>query len=578
MVETCHNIIFKPDIEKRYHPDSYMFCSPYHLKTFANMPSSKYVVEYPIKKREYKRLFTSGKTKNVLNVGLWTPGKNQGEALELARQMPDVHFHFVGNQAGNFQHYWEPLMKDVPSNVTVWGERDDVESFMAGCDVFLFNSIFECNPLVIREAIGFGKPIIARNLPQYEDMFTKYITDLDPATLEEQVREQLSNPKTYDIPEDQELEFALSHLAVYQKIVHDPIQYNEHVTIHHSFVSEPFLEIKGRSKSKFRVEYHDEEGVCHYRNTIGVQNWIKLNRRWYTKWTIKMWKDGEFYYKYTLDYSGNAVYIAFDSKSLGDTIAWMPYVLEFQKKHNCHLIVSTFKNFLFKDVYPELEFVEPGSVVNGITGMYSIGWFYDANKEPELCNTIPLQKAATNILGLEYKEIKPRISFTPGDNPYGKYITIATNSTSGCKFWTKEGWQSVINFLHEKGYRVINVSKEKNPFDNCEQIEDASLENTMNVIHHSHLFIGLSSGLSWLAWALDKKVVMISNFTDADHEFECIRIHREDVCHGCWNKAEFRFDAGDWNWCPVHRGTDRQFECHKNIDASQVVFALLGHI
>jgi autotransporter strand-loop-strand O-heptosyltransferase len=291
-----------------------------------------------------------------------------------------------------------------------------------------------------------------------------------------------------------------------------------------------------------------------------------------------MWKDGEFYYKYTLDYSGNAVYIAFDSKSLGDTIAWMPYVLEFKKKHNCHLIVSTFKNFLFKDVYPELEFVEPGSVVNNIKGMYNIGWFYDANKEPELCNTIPLQKAATNILGLEYKEIKPRISFTPGDNPYGKYITIATNSTSGCKFWTKEGWQSVINFLHEKGYRVINVSKEKNPFDNCEQIEDASLENTMNVIHHSHLFIGLSSGLSWLAWALDKKVVMISNFTDADHEFECIRIHREDVCHGCWNKAEFRFDAGDWNWCPVHRGTDRQFECHKNIDASQVVFALLGHI
>jgi autotransporter strand-loop-strand O-heptosyltransferase len=578
MVETCHNIIFKPDIEKRYHPDSYMFCSPYHLKTFANMPSSKYVVEYPIKKREYKRLFTSGKTKNVLNVGLWTPGKNQGEALELARQMPDVHFHFVGNQAGNFQHYWEPLMKDVPSNVTVWGERDDVESFMAGCDVFLFNSIFECNPLVIREAIGFGKPIIARNLPQYEDMFTKYITDLDPATLEEQVREQLSNPKTYDIPEDQELEFALSHLAVYQKIVHDPIQYNEHVTIHHSFVSEPFLEIKGRSKSKFRVEYHDEEGVCHYRNTIGVQNWIKLNRRWYTKWTIKMWKDGEFYYKYTLDYSGNAVYIAFDSKSLGDTIAWMPYVLEFKKKHNCHLIVSTFKNFLFKDVYPELEFVEPGSVVNNIKGMYNIGWFYDANKEPELCNTIPLQKAATNILGLEYKEIKPRISFTPGDNPYGKYITIATNSTSGCKFWTKEGWQSVINFLHEKGYRVINVSKEKNPFDNCEQIEDASLENTMNVIHHSHLFIGLSSGLSWLAWALDKKVVMISNFTDADHEFECIRIHREDVCHGCWNKAEYRFDAGDWNWCPVHKGTDRQFECHQKIDASQVVFALLNHI
>ena len=575
MVETCHNIIFKPDIEKRFHPDSYMFCTPHHLKTFANMPSPKYVVEYPIEKKEGTR-FMFGESKHVLNVGLWTPGKNQGEAVELAKQMPDVHFHFVGNQAGNFQHYWEPLMKDLPPNVHIWGERDDVGDFMGDADLFLFNSTFECNPLVIREAIGYGLPIIARNLPQYGDMFTKYITDLDPKRLKEQVYEQLENPKTYNIPEDQALEFALSHLSIYQKVVNDHIQFNEHVTIDHNFVLEPFLEIRGRSKSKFRVEYLDEEGVCHYRNTIGVQNWIKLNRRWFTKWTIKIWKDESIYYEYTLDYTDKRVYIAFDSKSLGDSIAWMPYVLEFQKKHNCQVIVSTFKNFLFKDVYPELEFIEPGEVASNIYGQYNIGWFYNEDKEPALCNTVKLQEAATNILGLDYQELKPRIAFTPRNNLYGKYVTIATNSTSGCKFWQKEEWQLVINYIHEKGYQVINVSKEKNPFDNCIQIEDTSMENTMNVIHHSHLFIGLSSGLSWLAWALDKKVVMISNFTAADHEFSCIRITNTNVCHGCWNKAEYKFDAGDWNWCPEHKGTDRQWECHKKIKASDVVIPLLA--
>jgi len=237
--------------------------------------------------------------------------------------------------------------------------------------------------------------------------------------------------------------------------------------------------------------------------------------------------------------------------------------------------VSTFKNFLFKDVYPELEFVEPTTVVNNIFGMYSLGWFYNPDREPELCNTIPLQKAATNILGLDYQEIKPRIAFTPCNKLYDKFVTIATNSTAGCKFWTKEGWQEVINFLHEKGYKVVNVSKERNPFDNCEQVEDTSMENTMNLIHHSEFFIGLSSGLSWLAWALDKKVVMISNFTEADHEFECIRIDKKDVCHGCWNKREFRFDPGDWNWCPIHKGTDRQFECHEKIDANQVISTIV---
>jgi autotransporter strand-loop-strand O-heptosyltransferase len=578
VVETCHNIIFKPDIEKRYHPDAYAFCTPYHLETFKNMPSRKEVIEFPIEKK-HSAPIDLGAGVHVLNVGLWTPGKNQGEAVELARQMPDVHFHFVGNQAGNFQSYWEPIMKDLPPNVHVWGERDDVGSFMKGCDVFMFNSTFECNPLVLREAIGYGKPILARNLPQYRDMFTQYITDLKPEKMKEQLYELLRSDVTYTIPEGQTSEFAKKHIDLYKDVINRPIQPDkELINITHTFVNEPFLEITGNSKSVFTVRFYDEQGVCHYKNQIRVNHWVKLNRRWFTKWTIKVWKDDELYYEYTLNYENQRVYIAFDSSSLGDTIAWIPHVLEFKKKHNCHVIVSTFKNFLFQDVYPELEFVKPGTPVINILGMYSIGWFYNADKEPTLCNTIPLQKAATNILGLDYQEIRPRISFTPDDNLYGKYITIATNSTAGCKFWTKEGWQHVINFLYEKGYKVINVSKEKNPFDNCEQIEDASMENTMNVIHHSHLFIGLSSGLSWLAWALNKKVVMISNFTDADHEFQCIRIDKKDVCNGCWNKAEYRFDAGDWDWCPVHKGTDRQFECHKKIDASQVVFALLSHI
>jgi autotransporter strand-loop-strand O-heptosyltransferase len=303
---------------------------------------------------------------------------------------------------------------------------------------------------------------------------------------------------------------------------------------------------------------------------------VKLNREWYTKWNIKIWENDELISNTTLDYTGKCVFIAFDSASLGDTIAWMPYCLEFKKKHNCNVIVSTFKNFLFKDVYPELQFINPGEAANNIYGMYKVGWFYNLDKEPTLPNTIPLQKAATNILGLDYQEIRPRLSFTPDNNLYGKYVTIATNSTAGCKFWTKEGWQEVINFLYEKGYTIVNVSKEKNPFNNCIQIEDVSIENTMNVIHHSHLFIGLSSGLSWLAWALEKHVVMISNFTEANHEFttNCTRITNTNVCHGCWNNPLFKFDKGDWDWCPEHKGTDRQFECHRSITAANVINAI----
>lgn len=576
MIETCHNIVFKPDVEKRYHPDAYAFCTPHHLKTFENMPSMKEVIEFPIEKKQAEPV-DLGPGKHVLNVGLWTPGKNQGEAVELARQMPDVHFHFLGNQAGNFQHYWEPIMKNIPPNVHVWGERDDVGGFMAAADVFLFNSTFECNPLVLREAIGYGLPILARNLPQYGDMFTQYITDLKPEKLKEQLYNLLNLNPTYIIPERQSEEFAQKHINLYQEVVRKPIQAEkEIINITHTFVHEPFLEITGTSKSTFTVKYFDERGACRYENQIKTNHWVRLNRRWYMKWTIKVWKDDDLYYEYTLNYENQRVHIAFDSSSLGDTIAWMPYVLEFKKKHNCHVIVSTFKNFLFKDVYPELEFVEPGTNVTNILGMYSIGWFYDINKEPELCNTIPLQKTATNILGLHYQELKPRIAYTPTTKFDGKIVTIATNSTAGCKFWTKEAWQEVINFLDEKGYRVINISKEDNPFENCQPLDDKSMQNTMDAIASSEFFIGLSSGLSWLAWAMEKPVVMIANFTEENHEFSCIRITDKSVCHGCWNKSEFKFDKGDWDWCPVHKNSPRQFECQRAITSDKVKDAILS--
>ena len=86
-------------------------------------------------------------------------------------------------------------------------------------------------------------------------------------------------------------------------------------------------------------------------------------------------------------------------------------------------------------------------------------------------------------------------------------------------------------------------------------------------------FIGLSSGLSWLAWGLGKQVVMISNFTNEEHEFmfNCTRIVNRSVCNGCWNNPMFKFDKGDWYWCPEHKGTERQFECHKSITSDMVI-------
>jgi len=593
IIETCHNISFNPDVEKVYHPDAYAFCTPYHLETFTNMPSHKEVIEFPIDPVIYNlenkinakhELGLDPTKKHVLNIGLWTKGKNQGEGLALAKKLPNVEFHFVGNQAVNFKDYWEPLLRDVPSNVTIWGERNDTDKFLLAADVFMFNSTWECNPLVLREAISYGLPILARNLPQYKDMFTEYIEDLHPMKIKNQLKKLLTQKEIYSIPTTNTINvFGKNHKTLYNHIlnldfVKNTIAKNNVQIIQH-FVGQPYLEIKsGRggsdSKDKFNVYIYDDNEKLVYDNTIQVNHWIKLNREYYTKWKtiVKRESDGEIIYDQTLDLYNKRVYIAFDSSSLGDTIAWIPYMLEFKNKHKCKLIVSTFKNFLFEDVYPEIEFVKPGTEVHNIYAMYKIGWFYNENKEPTIPNTIPLQKTATNILGLPYQEIVPRIKKDWGNVIEDeKYVTIATNSTAGCKFWTREGWQDVINFLHEKGYKVINTSVEDNFFDNCEKIKNTSIEYTIDCIRQSSFFIGLSSGLSWLAWAIGTPVVMISNFTEADHEFDCLRIVETSVCHGCWNNPNFKFDKGDWNWCPVNKGTDKQFICHTSITSDMVI-------
>ena len=106
---------------------------------------------------------------------------NQGELVEVAKKMKDknIIFHFIGNQAPNFSDYWEPIMSDIPSNVRVWGERDDVDDFLRASDIMSFNSTLECNPLVLREAISYGLKIIARPLSQYMGIYNNYVFPIE---------------------------------------------------------------------------------------------------------------------------------------------------------------------------------------------------------------------------------------------------------------------------------------------------------------------------------------------------------------------------------------------------------------
>ena len=100
-----------------------------------------------------------------------------------------------------------------------------------------------------------------------------------------------------------------------------------------------------------------------------------------------------------------------------------------------------------------------------------------------------------------------------------------------------------------------------------------NIKQTIKTIKKAELFIGISSGLSWLAWAVGVPVILISGITPPEFEFNsnCQRLFNSGVCNSCFCNPSFEFDKGDWMYCPLHKGTERQFECSKSITPEMVM-------
>jgi FkbM family methyltransferase len=188
IVETSHDSGFDPTF-KRFFPDSFAFISKFHPSQYSAVLTTHdipyEIVEYPIELHDrpdrtsaLAALGLDPAYIHVLNVGLFTPRKNQAEIFEVARRFEGerIVFHFVGNTADNFEGYWRPLLANTPSNCHVWGERSDVDAFYGAMDLFLFSSRGhdtdrETNPIVLKEAISWRMPVMMYNLPVYCGMY-----------------------------------------------------------------------------------------------------------------------------------------------------------------------------------------------------------------------------------------------------------------------------------------------------------------------------------------------------------------------------------------------------------------------
>ncbi len=351
-----------------------------------------------------------------------------------------------------------------------------------------------------------------------------------------------------------------------------------------NFIDGPYLEYKSDNDGEFRVDFVDQDtGIVEHSYRINIGEKLKVDHIYFINWNLKFYKNENFVMEKKFNCRDKRVYIAIESDLLGDSLAWIPYLDAFRKKHRCKVIASTFHNDLFKSQYKHIEFIEPGVTVHDLYAMYRVGLFYknnevDLKRNPTDFKKISLQQAASDILGLPAIEIKPKLNLHKKIKKE-KLITIALHGSMQTKYWNNEtGWQEVVDYVVQKGYQVKLLSRELDNYKGnrhpkgVSQLASGSLTAVINELQKSTAFIGIGSGLSWLSWATGTPTILISGFSEKFCEFQSntYRITAPaGACSGCFNKI--RLVAANWNWCPEHEKTARQFECSKLITGQSVI-------
>ncbi|MBS1004641.1 autotransporter strand-loop-strand O-heptosyltransferase [Acetobacter thailandicus] len=320
---------------------------------------------------------------------------------------------------------------------------------------------------------------------------------------------------------------------------------------------------------------------------------IHSKKKYFLKFYIKIWKDKKLVFEHCLDLRQKPVQIQMENGGLGDHIAWISHVEAFRQKHQCQLFCVVRKDLqeLFQATYPDIIFITDRQQDNiNYYATYVVLVFYN---DSELDHSrvdyreAGLVVSAAYILGLPPVERPTRLALThkspPPDQPY---ICIATQGSSHCKFWNNPyGWKSVIHFLKQQNYRVICIDKDDIshhgravhtiPHGAEDMTGPLPLRQRAELLQNAAFFIGLSSGLSWLAWASGIPVVMISGFTAEKNEFYTPwRIINHNVCNSCSNDIRCRLDVTDYFWCPRFKDTPKEFECSKGITPDHVISAI----
>ncbi|MFP3637755.1 autotransporter strand-loop-strand O-heptosyltransferase [Paraburkholderia sp. SIMBA_054] len=348
-------------------------------------------------------------------------------------------------------------------------------------------------------------------------------------------------------------------------------------------------------KGKWSVRLRDYEAdITLFQSSVMESGAASSTKRYFVPFEFEVTNEvtNEVFH-HRMDLKDRPVLVQFPVGTLGDLMGWFPYAAKFEKVHGCRLTVTMAQNLieLFGPMYPSIEFRTPEEVnVEAFYATYRIGLFFDDwqnHHQPSDFRLVGLHRTAGYILGVDPTEEPPLLHLPDDSRPIAEpYVVIATQSTTQAKYWNHaSGWREIIKFLKAHGYRVICIDRNAEhgqgvmvnriPHGCEDETGDRPLAERARWMKHAEFFIGLSSGLSWLAWATGVPVVMISGFTHPTNEFHTpYRIASYHTCNSCWNDPKVMFSNSDFMWCPRKANTPQQFECTRSITPQQVMNAI----
>lgn len=315
---------------------------------------------------------------------------------------------------------------------------------------------------------------------------------------------------------------------------------------------------------------------------------VSSTKKYFINFRLEVYREEQLVFEHDYDATGKKVLFKFPVGALGDVLAWFPYVSEFQKKHGCivYCALASEMAAIFSRTYPEFVFVGPDEWPEEMYATYYLGIFYPcSNKDlqPLDWRMVGLQKTVAGILRLEEKEVSLRLASAQRERKIAEpYVCIAAQASSQAKYWNNpRGWLETVRHLKERGYRVLCIDQKDChgsgsywnliPHGAEDFTGDLPLQERIDLLSHAEFFVGLASGLSWLAWGVGTPVVMISGFSLPLTEFATpYRVINYHSCTGCCNDSALEFDVHDFAWCPRHKDTERQFECTRLITPQQV--------